>query len=141
VIEFNDMDHGYAIAARLNRSFDPEMDQVISHVGSDGKLLGGVIYEGYNGVSVSAHQVGFDKHWISRDMLWVMFHYPFCQLKCRKIIGTVESSDADILAFNKKLGFIVEAVVKDAAPSGDLLVMTMTPEQCPWLKLKPRGIR
>jgi RimJ/RimL family protein N-acetyltransferase len=141
MIIFNNREHGERIARRIPRNYNPAVDPVISHVDKDGKLLGGVIFDGYTGSCVFAHQASFDKRWLSRDMLWVLFDYPFNQLKVKKICGTIPSSNPKLLEFNLKLGFIVETIIKDGYPDGDMLVMSMTRGECRWLDMKPRGLR
>jgi RimJ/RimL family protein N-acetyltransferase len=140
VIEFENIAHGFAIAGAIPRNYNPDVDHVISNVGADGRLLGGIIYDGCTGPCIFAHQAAFDKHWLSRDMLWVVFDYPFNQLGCKKICGTIPSGNPALLAFNKKLGFSVEATIKDAYPDGDMLVLSMKRSDCRWLSIKPRGL-
>jgi hypothetical protein len=38
------------------------------------------------------------------------------------------------------LGFTLETRLKDAAPSGDMLVYVMRREDCKWLNLRRRGL-
>jgi len=139
MIEFNNIEHGQKIAAHIPRTYNPFSDIVISRV-EDGELLGGVIFDGFTGPCIFMHQAGFSKHWISRDLLWVSFDYPFNQLNCKKICGTIPSSNQRLLAMNTKLGFKVEAVIKDAYPDGDMLVLSMNKDECRWLDLKPRSL-
>jgi len=141
MILLNNKEHGERIAARIPRNYNSAVDPVISRTDSDGKLLGGVIFDGYTGSCVFAHQASFDKHWLSRDMLWVMFDYPFNQLKVKKIVGTIRSSNPKLLEFNLKLGFKIETKLEDGYPDGDMLIMSMTREECRWLDMKPRGLR
>lgn len=96
------------------------------------------LYESCNGVSVAVHLAGIGKRWMTREYLWFCFHYPFEQLGVNKLIGLVESDNADAIRLNKHFGYIIEATLKDAAPKGDLLIMTMTKDQCKWLSLKER---
>jgi hypothetical protein len=140
MIEFGNIEHGHAIAAAIPRCYNPAKDPVISH-SSGGRLLGGVIYDGHTGPSIFIHQAGFDKHWLSKDMLWVSFDYPFNQLQCKKICGTIQASNAPLLEFNKRLGFSEETRIKDAYPDGDMIILSMTRDECRWLKIKPNGLR
>lgn len=139
-LEFNNIEHGHLIAKAIPRCFNPEKDPVISNVADDGTLLGGVIYDGHTGPCIFIHQAGFSKYWMSRDMLWAAFHYPFNQLKVKKLCGTIPSSNSKLLEINVKLGFKVEAVIADAYPDAHMLVMSMTRDECRWLRLKPRTI-
>ena len=141
MIVFNNKEHGELIAAAIPRRYNPACDPVISNVNSEGKLLGGVIFDGFTGPCIFIHQAGFDKHWMSKDMLWVAFDYPFHQLDCTKLCGTIPSTDAKLLAFNERLGFKIETRIADAYPGGDMLVLSMTRDQCPWLKIRPKGLK
>ena len=137
MIEFDNFVHGYMIAEAIPRAYNEHVDRVISRTNEEGKLLGGVLYEGYTGSMIFMHQAGFDKSWLTRDMLWVLFDYPFNQLSCWKVCGTIPSSNQTLLDFNKRIGFIQEATIAGGYPDGDLLVLSMTKEQCRWLKHKP----
>ena len=52
-------------------------------------------------------------------------------------VGTISSGNKELLAFNGRLGFTEECRIKDAYPDGDMVVLSMTRDQCPWLKIKP----
>jgi hypothetical protein len=142
MIEFNNTSHGFAIAGAIPRRYNPVCDPVVSTVDdTTGELLGGVIFDGYTRNCIFVHQAGFDKRWMTRDLLWVVFDYAFNQLGCAKVCGTIPSSKPDLLAFNKRLGFKVETSIKDAYPDGDMLILSMERAECRWLKITPRGIR
>lgn len=100
----------------------------------NGKLVAGVLYDHFNKASIAMHVAGEGKHWLNREYLWFCFWYPFEQLKVRKVIGFVPSVNADALRFDKHLGFVEEARLKDAHPDGDLLLLTMTRKQCRYLE-------
>jgi RimJ/RimL family protein N-acetyltransferase len=139
VIRLNHAADGFAIADETV-PFNPVCDRVVARV-DDEKLLGGVIYQAFTGVSISAHIASFDKHWLCRDLLWTMFHYPFVQLGCLKILASVPSSNLISIAFCGKLGFTTEARVSDVYPGADLLLLSMRREDCRWLALIPKGVR
>ena len=140
MIEFNNKVHGFMIAAKVPRIYNPAADQVISH-SEGGNLLGGVIYEGCISNCIFMHQAGFDRRWLLGDMLWVAFDYPFNQLKLGVVCGTIPSSDQELLDFNLRLGFKLECSIKGAYKDGDLLVLAMRREECRWLKLKPKTMK
>lgn len=95
-------------------------------------------YESYNGASVLGHLAGIGKKWMNREFLWYCFYYPFEQLKVTKILGIVESTNLAARRLDEHLGFTLEATLKDAAPKGDLLIYSMTRDQCRWLTLKDK---
>lgn len=138
MIEFGNVEHALKIAAAIPRPFNPFADIVISHVTPEGNLMGGVIYEGYTRGCIFMHQAGFDKRWLTGNMLWLVFDYPFNQLKVNKVAGTINSKNEELLDFNRRLGFKEEARIKNAYLDGDLLVLTMDRADCRWLKIKPK---
>jgi RimJ/RimL family protein N-acetyltransferase len=99
----------------------------------DGELIAGVLYDNFNGKSVCMHVAGVG-NWLNRDFLRVCFDYPFNQMKVGKLIGLVDSGNAKALKFDRHLGFVSEALIKDAGKTGDLHILTMTREQCRFLK-------
>lgn len=101
------------------------------------ELVAGVVYSDWNGANIFmdvAAQPG--KRWLNRGFLWMAFHYPFVQLKCKRVSGVVAADNASARKFNEHLGFTLEAVLKDAHPHGDLLVYRMLREDCRWLALR-----
>lgn len=108
----------------------------------DGMIVGGVIFQDYTGRdgSVKIHVASIDKRWITPDMLWVTFDYPFNQLGVRKLIGEVPSYNHMAIKFDEKVGFKKIATIEGVFPNGDLLVYEMKREDCRWLNLKPRRL-
>lgn len=100
--------------------------------------IAGCLYESCNGASVLGHLVGVGKKWMNREYLWYCYHYPFEVLKVNKIIGLVESDNLEARRLDEHMGFKLEATLASCAPKGDLLIYTMTKDQCKWLKLRDR---
>ena len=138
MIEFGNITHGFKIGAAIPRPYNPSVDVVISKVTPEGNCLGGVIYDGFTGGCIFMHQAGFHPHWLTGNMIWIVFDYPFNQLGVRKVAGTINSSNKELLDFNRRLGFKEEGRIKHAYPDGDLLVLTMERSVCRWLKIKPK---
>lgn len=141
MIELNNERHGWCIASEARCAYDPKQDIVLSNFQGNGELLGGVIYTDFAVASIKAHVAGFSKRWLTRDMLWILFDYPFNQLKVGKIIGVIRSSNLKAVAFNEHLGFTVETRIRDVFPDGDAVVMSMYRAQCRWLNMKPRTLQ
>ncbi len=98
-------------------------------------LVAGVLFDAFNGRSVQMH-VASDgtRAWMTRAYLAVCFDYPFNQLRVKKIVGLVDSENADAIRFDTALGFAHEATLTDAGRNGDLLLLTMTRDQCRFLE-------
>lgn len=132
-------EYGPQIADTAGVVFNPLGDMVIARVTPEGKLLGGVVFTQYTGQggSIGMHVAGFEPRWISKSLLWACFWYPFEQLGVKKVFGTVPAFNARALAFNRKLGFRQEAVIRDVYPDGDMVLMAMYREECRHLTMKP----
>lgn len=100
----------------------------------NGELIAGVLFDNYNGRSISMHVAATGKRWMNKAYLFACFHYPFVHLKVKKIIGLVDSMNTDARRFDEHLGFVKEATICDAGKMNDLIIYSMTPEQCRFLR-------
>lgn len=123
---------GQWVCARIGGSFDPTSATAIG-LEKDGQLIAGVVFDHYNGRSVSMHVAGEGGHWMTRDYAKACFGYVFNQLKVGKVIGLVDSTNTAARRYDEHLGFRLEATITGAGKTGDLLIFTMTPEQCRWI--------
>jgi hypothetical protein len=133
VITGADAIFGPWIMEQTDGSWFPGKGSTIGLVG-ESKILAAVLFEGCNGASVILHCAGLGKNWLNRKFLWYVFHYPFEELKVHKIISPVESSNLDCIRFIEHIGFTCEATLVDASPRGNLLIYTMSKDQCRWLQ-------
>lgn len=102
----------------------------------EGKLIAGVLFDGYSERAVNIH-LACDKP-LTREFIWFCFYYAFEQLRVKKLLGMVESTNEKALRLNKKLGFVHEHTIKDGSKSGDMVILSMTREQCKWLNAVKR---
>jgi RimJ/RimL family protein N-acetyltransferase len=102
----------------------------------DGELVGGVMYEGFNGPNIWMHCAGVGA-WITRDLLRAAFSYPFVQLDVSNVWGWVDASNQKARRLDEHLGFTKQAVLTGAAKDGgDVIIYRMTREECRFL---PKG--
>lgn len=126
------------VCSRAGGTWTPGRGTGIGRV-RDGELVGGVLYEDWNGANVVAHIAGEGQGWLDRELLWTMFDYPFNQLGVTRITGVVPSANAAARRFDEHLGFVQEAVLEGAHPDGDLIVYRMRRDECKWLRMKRHG--
>ena len=98
----------------------------------DGELVAGVLYEGWNGVNVWMHVAAAPgRRWMNKEFLRYCFHYPFNELGCRRVSGSVDASNEEARRFDEHLGFKQEAVLHGAAADGgDVILYVMRREDC-----------
>ncbi len=128
------------LAQKLGNTWYPGKGSIIGLWEDGVGPIAGCLYEACNGASVMGSLAGVGKKWMNREYLWYCFYYPFEQLKVNKIIGTVESSNLAARKLDEHLGFVLEATLKQAAPNGDLLIYSMTRDQCKWLNLRKKNV-
>lgn len=140
-IIFNELEHGDEIARCAGTSFNPKSSVVIAHCRDD-TLLGGVVFSHYTGESIAIHSGSFDPHWISRDMLFVTFDYPFNQLGVKRIFGQVPETNTHAQEFNVKVGFKYVARIEGVFQHNvACMVMCLERADCRFLGIKPRGLK
>ena len=100
----------------------------------DGKLIAGVMYEGWNNATIWMHVAGEGKNWLNKEFLKVAFDYPFRQLGAKVIVGLVASTNLEAQKFDEHVGFTKLAVIPDGHRSGDLWIYTLRREDCRWLR-------
>lgn len=104
----------------------------------NGALVAGVAYAEWNGINVVCH-IASDgsRRWAAREFLWTIFDYPFNQLKVKRITVCIGQGNKDSIRFVEHLGFEFETFLKDAHPTGNILVYYMRkPHAQRWLSLK-----
>lgn len=140
MIHLDNFEHGQAIGDRIDAPFKPRFDRCVSRT-RGGNLLGGVIYQDYRVRSVTVHVASWTADWLSRDLLWTIFTYPFDMLKVEQVLGIVASTNTRALDFDLRIGFKEVTRVPDVVPGGDLVVLSMRREDCRWLNWRPRYLK
>lgn len=125
-------------AEKCDSDWFPNRGRLIGLYSEDQGIVAAALYEGFNGASVMCHIASEGKAWMTRDFLWYFFWYPFEELKVRKLLAPIASENERSVRLAKSVGFSLEATLQDASPRGNMLILTMTKDQCRWLDLKGR---
>jgi hypothetical protein len=132
---------GEWVMSRVGGVFNEKTDHVVA-MHRDGEIAGGLVYTGYLGKAITMHSAGSEDNWVTRDFLWMIFHYAFVQLGCRVVFGPVSSKNTRSLSVTTRLGFVPAARIADVYHDGsDLVLLTMYKEQCRWLTMEPKHYR
>lgn len=126
---------GHFVCSMTGGTYYQGSGQGIGLLNKEDALIAGVLYDNFTGQSVQMH-VASDgsRRWMNREYLRVCFDYPFNQLKVKKVIGLVDSTNQAALDFDHNLGFVTEAIIKDAGKFGDMHILSMTRDQCRFLR-------
>lgn len=121
------------VASNIDKTYYSNSGQGIG-IEKNGEIVCGVLFEDYSGQSIQIHVALKEGARMTREWFNVLFNYAFNQLKVKKIIGAVDSTNVKALQFDTHIGFVIEATIKDAGKHGDLIILTMTRQQCRFLK-------
>lgn len=143
-VMFNHPGVGPYVAERAGCAFNADSDNtigVVDYSAPPGQFIqGGVIFTSYTGSSCFLHVAGRNEKWITHDMLWATFDYPFVQLGCGIIYGIVREDDTHTLKFDLRIGFRELYRSPGMFPSGAGVLLGMERAECRWLKMRPRTI-
>ena len=102
----------------------------------DGEVKAVVAFDNILDKSCEMHTAAIVPNWISKDLLWACFDYPFNILKVKVILASVASTNKEALKLDRHLGFVDKAYIEDAHIDGDLVILAMRREDCRWLDIK-----
>lgn len=138
LVELGNLQHAFQIVNVLDKPFLIGSDYAITR-SSGGRLLGGTVFTQYTGTSVSMHIASFVPNWISRALIWWVFHYPFEVLKVEKLVCATARPRA--LQLCLRFGFAEEVTLHNVVPEGPLVILSMVPAACRWLGERPRNTK
>lgn len=121
---------GRWVAAKNNQMYFEANSQAVGWE-KDGEIVAGVIYDGWNKRSIVCHIAATQS--LTATFLAKVFDYSFRQLQVHKMIATVSSKNFKSIRLVTHMGFKEEAKIKDAHPLGDIVIFTMTKEDCKFL--------
>jgi len=122
------------ITGVLGTQFSPYATFIGQEV--DGAVKAVVAFDNILDKSCEMHTAAIVPNWISKDLLWACFDYPFNILKVKVILASVASTNKEALKLDRHLGFVDKAYIEDAHIDGDLVILAMRREDCRWLDIK-----
>jgi RimJ/RimL family protein N-acetyltransferase len=98
----------------------------------DGEVIAACLFHEHNGSNLFMHIAGTPgTNWLTRDMLWNCFHYPFVQLGCKRVTGWIEADNVRSRRFAERTGWTNEARLEKAGRDGvDVIIYRMFREDC-----------
>lgn len=121
------------VSAALGRSAD--CGTFIADISPSGEILSAAWFEClYGQVAVAHLALSPSCHFLSREFLWYIFHYPFRELQVERILAPVSRLNPPAQRIVTHLGFVLEATL--SPQESPVLYYTMTEAQCRWLSLK-----
>lgn len=121
---------GEWVAGKIGGIYSPLESRAMG-LERDGKTVAGIIYEDWNGASIVCHLAIEGR--INRDFLREIADYAFIRCKVHKVIAPVNSSNAQSERFIQHMGFVEEGRLRDAHPHGDVVLYTLTKQDCRFL--------
>lgn len=122
---------GEWVAENTGGKYHSDSSQAIGLV-KDNELIAGVIYENFNQKSLVCHIAITGK--LTTKYLRFIFAYPFNTCGVNKIIAPVSSQNVKSIKLVENMGFTEEGRIRDAAPDGDIIMFTMSKNDCRFIK-------
>ena len=124
-------DVGHWVAAQIGGFYNEASSQAIG-LERDGEIVAGVIYESWNGKSITCH-IAIERR-ISAEFLHVTTNYAFVTCGAYKVIAPVESNNHRSVRFVLSIGFVEEGRILNGCPGGDIMFFTLTADRCKYLQ-------
>ena len=100
----------------------------------NGIIVAAAMFDHYLGNSIQIH-IAIDGP-LTRECPFVAFDYPFRQAQVKKLLAHIDSTNEKSIHFAERTGFTKEACIQDGGRYADLLIYSMTKEQCRYLGRK-----
>lgn len=105
----------------------------------DGKLLGGVVYNNFNGHDIHASYAFDNPKWASRAVLRILFGYPFNQLGVVRMTAVIGRRNKHARKMVERLGFKQEGVHPKAVDGRqDAISYGCLRANCKWIEPRER---
>lgn len=124
---------GEWVAERIQGGYFAQLSSAIG-LQKDAKTIAGVIYENWNKRTVFCHIAVEGR--LTKSYLKAIFDYPFNVLNVEKIIVPVVKDNEKSIKLVQNMGFAEEARIKDGAPNGDIIFMTLARKDCRFLGVR-----
>lgn len=104
-------------------------------VEEDGELIAGIAYDTFTGRNIFMHVAALPgKNWVTRELLWHAFNYPFNVAGVERITGPVRETNLAAVRFDTHLGFVEECRLRGAEQDGsDTIMFVMWKNDCRYL--------
>jgi hypothetical protein len=115
----------------------PKASAAIGVIDSDGRLIAGLVYHGYQpeaGVIEITGAALPGRYWMTRETLRQMYGYPFLQLRCQMVVNRVPADDIRQLRMMAVYGYSFVKIPRLLGRDRDAVVGTLTIED--WAKNK-----
>ena len=121
------------VGARTGDDFQAGVTASLGVMDENDNLVAGVVYDHLTGPCVTA-TIAVEGKCLPRNMIRAMFNYPYKYLGVRKILVYVSEVNYKSVELAKRLGFKVEATIKDVYVEGDMLVLSLLKQDCIWIR-------
>jgi RimJ/RimL family protein N-acetyltransferase len=122
----DDIECGEDLSKRAGTIYNPKVDHNFCRVkeaASGRYMLGGVVFNHFTGESIQIHCGAWTQYWLNRDLLFMIFDYPFNQLGVKRMFGQIRESNWDAQVFCMKFGFKPVARIEGVFRHGDACVI------------------
>jgi len=98
-------------------------------ISCNGKIVAAVAYHDHNGNDIEVTCAADSFIWLRKRNIAALMHYPFEQLKCRRISARCISTNISTIRLLRKMGFAIEGVKRYAWNQDHIVGLGMLREE------------
>lgn len=117
----------------LRADFEPIKSRCIANLGSDGTILGVVVFDRFSRWNVELNVASVSPTFLSRQLIKATFNYIFNKCGMIRVTTVTNEDNVKSLKMQDGLGFVREATLRNAYGEKDGIVMRMLRHECRWL--------
>jgi RimJ/RimL family protein N-acetyltransferase len=110
---------GRYVAQKQGQTEEWQNYSAIGLLNSNDELIAGVVFDGYQHPNILMH-IAAER--LSKNFMDAIVRYPFEQLQCKRITGTILKSNKKSRRFANHMGFKLEGILRDAHKNGDVCI-------------------
>lgn len=110
---------GRYVASKQGQTKEWQNYSAIGLLNSNEELVAGVVFDCYQHPNILMH---ISAERLSRGFMDAIVRYPFEQLQCKRITGTILKSNKKSRRFANHMGFKLEGVMRNAHEDGDVCI-------------------
>lgn len=124
------------VAERGGGRANPGFCTALGWADSAGTLCAGLVFSDCNGASINVN-IALDGGIFPRILLEAGLFYVFSQLQLKRLTFVIKEANIRSQNLVRRLGAVPEATLRDAHPSGNMLIYALFPEDCKiWSRVK-----
>lgn len=118
----------------LDTEIDPETSAWMTRLNADGSISAVVVFRNFS-ESNCEMLIASDgrSRWATREFIGTCYRYAFNQMGVDRVTVIIERDNEKSIRLCRRIGHLVEGILRKWSEGKDAVIMGMTREECKWL--------